>query len=526
MSVPGVRRWWALAAIVLSALTIGFDATILNVALPTLATRIGADNSDLQWIVDSYILIFAGLLLPAGVLADRYGRKKAMLAGLALFAGASVVAMTAGGPTALIVARGLMGIGAATITPVALAVIPSIFEPAERARAVAVTTVGLGLGVPLGPLVGGYLINHFWWGSVFAVNIPTAGVAFLAVALLIPESRDPAPGRLDPLGAVLVTAGLVSFVYGIIAGPDRGWRDGLVVSTIAAGVVLLAAFVVWQRRNPEPMIDLGLFRDRRFLWAALGATIASFAMFGLLFVLPQYLQVVAGHDAFGTGLRLIPMMLGLVAGARISEAVAGRFGARGAIAAGLAVIAAGLAIGTFTTVNTGYGMVAAWLSVVGIGVGLSMAPAMTAILESLPPARTGMGSSLSQTLRQVGGALGVAVLGSVLASTYTSGLRLPPALPPAAAHAARDSVAAAQAVAARLGMPDVYGTARLSYVHAMDVVLLICAVASLLGAVLTARFIPASAGRTASAAGQAGGTDLPPAGSGGRESSHEPARTA
>src|SRR5215467_3112567 len=358
MSVPGARRWWALAAIVLCALTIGFDATILNVALPTLATRIGADNGDLQWIVDSYILIFAGLLLPAGVLADRYGRKRALLAGLALFAGASVVAMTAGGPAALIAARGLMGIGAATITPVALAVIPSIFEPAERARAVAVTTVGLGLGVPLGPLVGGYLINHFWWGSVFAVNIPTAAVAFVAVALLVPESRDPAPGRLDPLGALLVTAGLVSTVYGVIAGPERGWRDGVVLSGLAAGVVLLAAFVDWQRRNPEPMIDLGLFRDRQFLWSALAATIASFAMFGLLFVLPQYLQVVAGHDAFGTELRLIPMMVGLVAGARISEGVTRRRGARGAIAAGLAVIAAGLAAGAFTTVHSGYATVA------------------------------------------------------------------------------------------------------------------------------------------------------------------------
>jgi EmrB/QacA subfamily drug resistance transporter len=521
MSVPGVRRWWALAAIVLCALTIGFDATILNVALPTLAAKIGATNSDLQWIVDSYILIFAGLLLPAGVLADRYGRKKALLTGLVLFAGASAVAMSASGPTGLIVARALMGIGAATITPVSLAVIPSIFEPAERARAVGVTTVGLGLGVPLGPLVGGYLINHFWWGSVFAVNIPTAAVAFVAVALLVPESRDPAPGRLDLAGAALVTAGLVSTVYGIIAGPDRGWGDGAVLATLCAGLLLLAAFVAWQRRNPEPMIDLGLFRDRQFLWAALAATVASFAMFGLLFVLPQYLQVVAGHDAFGTGLRLIPMMLGLVVGARVSEGTARRWGARGAIAAGLTVIAAGLATGAFTTVHSGYATVATWLAVVGVGVGLSMAPAMTAVLEVLPAARTGMGSSLSQTLRQVGGALGVAVLGSVLASAYTSALRLPPALPPVAVRTARDSVAAAQAVAAHLGAPGVYDAARLAYLRAMDLVLLICAVAALLGALLVARFLPATAGR-----GTTAPADLPTGAAGGRESDHEPARTA
>ena len=520
MSVPGVRRWWALAAIVISVLTIGFDSTILNVALPTLAAKINASNGDLQWIVDSYILIFAGLLLPAGILGDRYGRKRVLLVGLALFGGASVLAMQATGPATLVVARGLMGIGAATITPIVLAMIPTIFEPRERAKAIGVTTIGLGLGVPLGPLLGGYLIEHFWWGSIFLINIPMAALALVTVAALVPESRDPSPGRLDLTGAALSTAGLVAFVYGIIAGPARGWTDGLVLATILGGLALLAAFVAWQRRVAEPMIDLGLFRRPAFLWAVVASTTASFGMFGLLFALPQDLQVVAGNDAFGTGLRLIPMMLGLVVGARAAERVTGGVGARGAIAAGLTVIAAGLVVGAFTRVGTGYGVIATWLAVVGMGLGLAMAPSLTVILEELPPDRSGMGSSVSQTMRQVGGALGVAILGSVLSSAYTSGLRLPATLPAPAAEAARESVAAAQVVATRLDLPAVLRAGRLSYVHAMDRVLWVCAAVTVVGALLSAWRMPRSAGRASV------GAETAPRPADARELGDEHARTA
>jgi predicted MFS family arabinose efflux permease len=294
-----------------------------------------------------------------------------------------------------------------------------------------------------------------------------------------------------------------------------------VLATVLGGLALLAAFVAWQRRTPDPMIDLGLFRRPAFLWAVVASTMASFGMFGLLFVLPQDLQVVAGDDAFGTGLRLIPMMLGLVAGARLAERVTARAGARGAIAAGLTAIAAGLVAGAFTTVDTGYGWVAGWLAVVVTGLGLAMAPSLTVILEELPPARAGMGSSLSQAMRQVGGALGVAVLGSVLSSVYTAGLRLPATLPAPAVQTARESVAAARVVAARLDAPAVLAAARTAYVSAMDRVLWVCAAVTLAGALLVAWRMPRTAGRAS-----VGAPEPSPSPAHTPESEDEHARTA
>src|SRR5438874_2225379 len=345
MANLGARRWWALGALVLSILTIGFDATILNVALPTLATSLHAGTGALQWIIDAYVLVFAGLLLPVGALGDRYGRKRFLIGGLLLFGGASVVAAYAGTTGQLIAARALMGVGAAVLTPLSMGILPVLFPPAERAKAIAFAAIGMGAGVPLGPIVGGYLLRHFWWGSVFLVNVPVVLLALLAVVLLVPESRDPAPPRADLPGAVLSTAGLVSFVYGVIEAPDRGWTDGRVLATLTAGVVLLALFVVWERRTRAPMIDLTLFGRARFVWGTASMTIATFALFGLLFVLPQYLQAVRGYDALGTGVRLLPLMGGLIVGARASEPVGRRTGTAVPVASGLTLVAAGLAWG-------------------------------------------------------------------------------------------------------------------------------------------------------------------------------------
>jgi EmrB/QacA subfamily drug resistance transporter len=490
------RRWWALAAIMLSMLTIGFDATILNVALPTLATALHAGTDGLQWIVNAYTLVFAGLLLPLGVLGDRFGRKRLMILGLLFFGGASIVATSAGSVGALIAARAVMGIGAAILTPVGLAVLPALFPPEERAKAIAFATIGMGAGVPLGPIIGGYLLGHFWWGSIFLVNVPVAVLGLVAIALLVPESKDPAPRSADAVGGLLSTAGLVSFVYGVIEVPKRGWGDGLVAGSIALGVALLAAFVVWERRTSEPMIDLGLFARPRFLWGTLAATIASFALFGLLFAVPQYLQAVQRNDALNTGIRLLPLMAGLIVGARASELLGRRFGAKLPVAAGMALIAAGLTLGATTTVDTGYGLAAAWLTAVGAGTGLSLAPAMDAVLGELPPERSGAGSALTQAFRQVGGALGVALLGSLLAATYTG--RLDAAnLPAPAAKAAKDSVAGAVAVAGQLHSTALQASAQAAYIHAMDVVLLVCAGVALLGAVLVGLFLPARAARPA-----------------------------
>jgi EmrB/QacA subfamily drug resistance transporter len=490
------RRWWALGALMLSILTIGFDATILNVALPALATALDAGTDGLQWMVDAYVLVFAGLLLPMGAIGDRYGRKRLMLTGLVLFGTASVLATVADDTGTLIAARAVMGIGAAIITPVSMAILPVMFPPAERTRAISITAIGMGIGVPLGPIIGGYLLRHFWWGSVFLVNVPVAVVALIAVALLVPESRNPAPSKIDLVGGILSTAGLVSFVYGVIEVPQRGWSDALVITSVTVGVALLAGFVAYERRATHPMIDLGLFANRRFLWGSASATVASFALFGLLFVLPQYLQAVAGNDALNTGIRLLPLMAGLIVGARVSEKLNGRYGARLPMAVGLTLIAAGLALGAATGVRSGYGFVATWLVIVGAGTGLSLAPAMDAVLGALPPEAAGSGSALTQTLRQVGGALGVALLGSLLAARYRHGLDLH-ALPGPAADAARDSVNGAVAVARTLRDPALLAGAHAAYVDAMDVVLLSCGVVALIGAVLVALRMPARPERPA-----------------------------
>lgn len=501
---PSSRRWWALAAIVLAVLTIGFDVTILNVALPTLAADIHATNSQLQWMLDAYVLVFAGLLLPAGALADRYGRKRFLLIGLALFGLASAAAALTRDADQLIAVRSVMGIGAAILTPVTLAVLPVIFPAEERAKAIAFAAIGMGLGVPLGPLVGGYLLRHFWWGSVFLVNVPVVALALIAVAVLVPESRDPVARPVDVPGGLLSTAGLVLLVYGIIEAPDRGWTDGLVVTAIAAGTAVLLAFGFWQHRARYPMIDLNLFRIPRFLWGSVIFMLAGFVLFGLLFVFPQYIQVVRGNDAFGTGVRLLPMMAGLIVTARLSEVVARAVGAKIPVALGMVVVAAGLAWGATTGMGTGYGEVAGWLATIGAGVGLVMTPAMHSVLTAMPEGRAGSGTSVTMTLRQVGGALGVAILGSVASGTYSRGL---PASAPPVAH---DSVAAAAVAAARLHDPALLLAGRTAYLHAMDVVLITCAAVALAAAVVGAILLPARA----------------PSGPVGEESEHELVKSA
>jgi EmrB/QacA subfamily drug resistance transporter len=507
--MTGRRRWWALGAIVLCLLTLGFDATILNVALPTLATALHADTGGLQWIVDAYVLVFAGLLLPAGALGDRIGRRRLLVAGLALFGVASVAASYVSSTGALIAARAVMGLGAAVLTPITLAILPILFPPAERARAIAVATMAMGIGVPLGPIVGGWLLRQFWWGSVFLVNVPIAALALVAVLVLVPESKDPQPRPADLLGGGLSTVGLVSLVYGVIEAPERGWADPTVLGALGLGVVVLALFVAWERRCAYPMIDLSLFGRPRFLGGTAAATLATFALFGLLFVLPQYLQAVLGYDAFGAGVRLLPLMAGLFLGASVTEKLVGRVGSTVPVASGLLVIAAGLSLGATTQVGAGYGFVAGWLGVVGLGVGVTLAPAMDAVLGELPPERSGSGTALTMTLRQVGGALGVALLGSVLSAAYTHRLDLS-GLPAPVAGAVRDSVSAAVAVATGVGDPGLARQAQVAYVHAMAIVLLACAGLALIGAVLTARWMPAR----------------PDPGPGTEESGHELARVA
>jgi EmrB/QacA subfamily drug resistance transporter len=495
-----MRRWWALGALAICLLTLGLDGTILNVALPTLATSLGAGTDGLQWMVDAYILVFAGLLIPLGAFGDRVGRKRMLIIGLIAFLAASFGAAYVTSTTALIAARAVMGFGSAIMTPVATAVIPVLFTGRDRARAIAAMASAMGVGVPLGPIVGGYLLDHFWWGSIFLVNVPVAIVGLVAVAVLVPESRDPHPRPVDVIGGVLSTVGLILLVYGVIAAPHRGWTDGVVVTTIAIGAVLLAAFIAWEGRHPYPMIDLKLFGRPRFLWGTVSATIAGFALFGLLFTLPQYFQAVQGKDALDTGVRLLPLMAGLLVAAAGSDRVLARVGAKIPVTAGLTIIAIGLGLAARTTLTDPYGWTAAWLAIVGFGTGLALAPAMDAVLGELPVEQAGSGTALTMTLRQVGAALGIALLGSLLAGVYSGRIDVS-GLPGPAAQAAKDSVPGAISVATQLHSDALAASASQAYLHSMNVVLAVCAAVAGLGALAVAVSLPARAATPAPESG-------------------------
>lgn len=328
------RKWWALGAMVMSFLVIGFDTTILNVALPTMADQLGATTGQQQWMADSYIVVFAALMLPAGLLGDRFGRRKMLIAGLAIFLAGSVVGAFSTSVEPVIAARAFMGIGAALIMPLALAVVPTMFEPQEQSKAMGIITAASGLGMPLGPIIGGWLLNHFWWGSIFVINVPMAAIGIVACVLLLPETRDPAAPKVDLLSTALTTTGLAALIFGIIEASERSWGDPLVVSMLAGSVVLIAALVVRERRMVRPMLDLKLLAHRPFLLNTLAATLTMFVLSGLMFVLTPYLSAVLGNDAFGTGLRMLPMMAGLTVAAKASAPLLRKFGSRAVISGG------------------------------------------------------------------------------------------------------------------------------------------------------------------------------------------------
>ncbi|MFI0410926.1 MFS transporter [Actinomadura sp. 3N508] len=496
------RRWLGLAALALCMLVLGFDLTILNVALTTLSAELDASTSELQWIVDSYLLVFGALLLPAGLLGDRFGRKWLLIAGLGIFGAASLAGAFAGGTGGVIAARAVMGLGAAIVTPLSMSMIPAIFPAEERTRAVAIWSASTALGLPLGPLLGGWLLENFWWGSIFLINVPIVIAGGLAVALLLPETRDPSAPPVDGVGALLSMGGIVALVYGVIEAPVRGWGDAVVLGSFAFAAVLLAGFALWERRVTAPMLPTKLFRDARFVWAMVAAVTANLMLAGVLFVVPQYLEAVQGNGVFDTGLKLIPMLLGLMGGALATDRATPRFGHKPVIVLGLLVLAAGFGWGALTDTGDGYAQTVGWLVVIGLGSGLTMVPAMDAILATLPADQAGRGSGLVQTLRQTGATLGVAGLGSLLSAIYRDRVGTG-GLPAEAATAARDSLGGAVAVADRLGDGGLLASARDAYVHGMASVLGACGAAALAVAVLLWRFqpgrAPGDAGPTADA---------------------------
>ena len=517
MKNPERRRWWALGALALSVLVVGLDLTVLNLALPTLGTDLHASTSDLQWFIDSYSLVLAAALLPAGLLGDRYGRKKLLIAALILFGLASVACAYSHSSGELMAARALLGLGAAVILPLSIAVIPVLFAPQERQKAIAVVMGAVFIGYPLGPILGGWLLDTFWWGSVFLINVPVVVIALAAVALLMPESRSEQRPRLDLVGVAISSLGLVSLVYGFIKAGEDGWSDPAALATILGGVAVLIAFVVWERRvsrrpGGQPLVQLSLFESAGFTWGTILATLVSFALFGILFAMPLYFRDVRGLDSLGAGLRLLPMIGGMIVGMavgirlqsppKVPEAEPGRpagpppgprVGAKGLVAAGFAMMAAALASGAFTSIHSGSGFGAAWFAVTGAGLGLAMPSAMNAALGALSAERSGAGSALITAFRQVGATLGAAILGTVLSSAYQSQLDLA-GLPAAAASAVKSGISGGVSVAHDLGSASLLYAVRAAFVHGLDIMLWCCAGIALAAAVLALAFLPRQAG--------------------------------
>jgi EmrB/QacA subfamily drug resistance transporter len=415
------RRWATLAVLCLSLMVIGLDNTILNVALPTLGRDLHASTSSLQWIVDVYVLVFAGLLLSAGSLGDRFGRYKTLAIGLAVFGLGSLASALAGSTAQLIATRAFMGIGGAFIMPSTLSIITNVFtNPVERGKAIGIWAGVAALGIGVGPVAGGFLLTHFYWGSVFFVNLPIVALALIGGWFLVPDSEDPSAPRLDPIGALLSIVGLASLLWAVIEAPVRGWGSTGTLAGFGVGAVVLAAFVWWEFHYSSPMLDMRFFKNPRFTAASMAIALTFFSLFGSLFLLTQYLQSVHGYSPLRAGAILIPQAAVLMVVAFASASVVQRFGNKLVVGFGLLVVALALAGFTVLSATSPAWLIIAVSAVMAVGMGNVMAPATDSIMGSLPREKAGVGSAMNDTTRQTGGAIGVAVLGSILASRYRS----------------------------------------------------------------------------------------------------------
>ena len=493
------RRWLVLGVMCLSLLLIVMDNTIVNVALPTLQRDLDASTTQLQWVVDAYILVFAGLLLTMGSLGDRFGRRGALAIGLAVMGTASILSSFANSADQLIATRALMGVGGAMIMPATLSIITNVFtDRRERAQAIAIWSATAGAAVAIGPVTGGWLLEHFWWGSVFLVNVPVVVVALVLGQLFVPTSRDPSAPPIDVPGALLSIAGLVVLVWAIIEGPG-GWTDPEILGAFALAAVLLGVFIVWERRARFPMLDMSFFRNPRFSAASGAIMLTFFAMFGSLFLLTQFLQSILGYTPLEAGIRLLPMAGVMLVISPLSAKVVERIGSKIVVATGLTVGALGLVIASRLTAGASYPEVLVALVVLAAGLALVMPPATESIMGSLPLAKAGVGSAVNDTTRQVGGALGVAVLGSVMSSTY--GPRVTEAisglpLSSEQATAIQDQIGAAMRAAAEIGGPagrTLADVASRGFADGMSTAFVIGAAALVLGATIVALFLPARA---------------------------------
>ena len=494
---PYSRRWQALGVLALSLLVITMGNTILNVGLPTIREELDASSSQLQWIVDSYLLVFAGLLLAAGSLGDRFGRKRALMSGLMVFGLGSTLASLSTDATMLIAARALMGLGAAGIMPTTLSILTNMFPSSERPKAIAAWAAVAGLGIALGPISGGFLIEHFAWTSIFLINLPVVTACLIGTVVLVPDSRDPESPRIDLPGTGLSIAGLSALVWALIEAPARGWGSPAILAAFAAGGAIIAAFIAWERHTDHPMLDVGVFRDLRFSAASISIACVFFALMGVMYCLTTYLQSVLGNSALQAGVKMLPIAIGMILASKLGVGVTRRLGTKFSVAFGLTLVAASLAmIATFGTETVGL-QIAAALGTLGLGMGFAMSPATDAIMGSLPRSKAGIGSAMNDVVREVGGTLGIAVLGSILASGYGSGMDDATArLPHAAREAASDSVGAAHEVGAQLGGgagAKLIDTANGAFVDALTTTATLAAAAAVIGALIALAFLPSRA---------------------------------
>ncbi|MFI5493975.1 MFS transporter [Actinoplanes sp. NPDC051859] len=490
------RRWAILGVLVISLLVVVLDNTVLNVAMRTIAdphAGLGASQGQLEWAINSYTLVFAGLLFTAGILADRLGRRVTLMVGLALFGIASLLSAYAQTPDQLIWARALMGLGAAGVMPATLSIIANVFDPQERGRAIGVWAGAVGLGVAIGPIVGGVLLEHFWWGSVFLINVPVVIAGVILVRVLIPESRDPKPGKIDVVGVLLSILGLSLLTYGVIEGGEAGFGEPRAWATLAGGVLVLALFVLYERRIAHPSLDVRLFANRRFSASTGMIGLVFFAAMGSMFFSAFYLQLVRDLGPLASGALFVPFAVGQMVFAPRSAAMVARFGPKAVSTVGLLLVAAGLAGWLFVGATTPLWIIGALFFVMGVGMANVMPPATEAIMAALPREKAGVGSAVSNTVRQVGGALGVAVLGAVLSSAYRNGMAgTAGALPEAARDAATESISGAYGVAAQAGPagPALIAQANDSFLTAMHYASIGTTVFALLGALVAVIWLP------------------------------------
>jgi EmrB/QacA subfamily drug resistance transporter len=491
-----------LAALLLAAFAVNLDTTMVNVALPSLVRELHATTTQLQWVVDAYNLVFAALLLTFGSLSDRFGRKGMLLAGLAVFGTASVAGGFTTSPGQLIAVRAVMGLGAAMTFPATLSLISNVFTGrAERARAIGLWGASAGVAIALGPIVGGWLLEHFSWGSIFVAMGPVAAAGALLVAATVPTSKDPAAAPVDVPGLVLSAGGMALLVFTIIEAPGYGWGSARSVAGFAVSAVLLAAFIVGERRSAHPMLDVRLFRNLRFSAASGAVTVAFFTLLGFIFLITQYFQFVRGYGPLSTGVHLLPVALAVGVGSVAGTQLAVRAGTKLVVAAGLVAMAAFYGwVAVATTATTSYGVIAVQMVVYGLGMGLSSAPATESIMGAVSRRHAGIGSAVNDSTRLLGGTLGVAVIGSVFASLYSSRLTagMPAGLPGQVSAVAHQSVGAAFGVSAQVaaaGHPAAAAALRdaatAAFLHGLSVGCLVAGGVAAAGAVLAALFLPA-----------------------------------